>query len=79
MASAVEEQRVVTQSISGNVNEVSSAANDVTRLMDTVSMTATESNKVVKEISASSAHMASEADRLRKQIGGFMEKITEVR
>ena len=79
VASAVEEQRAVTQSISGNVNEVSSAANEVTRLMDTVSMTATESNKVVKEISTSSAYMASEADRLRKQIGGFMEKITEVR
>ncbi len=75
VAAAVEEQRAVTSSISGNVSEVTAAAKDVTEVMKVVSVTATESNSVVKEISSSSSHMASEADRLRQQIGGFMEKI----
>lgn len=75
VAAAVEEQRAVTQSISGNISEVTVAAKDVTEVMKVVSLTATESNSVVAEISASSSYMAGEADRLRQQIGGFMEKI----
>ena len=75
VASAVEEQRAVTMSISGNVSEVTSAAGEVTTVMETVNKTAHESNTVVQEISQSSTYMASEADRLRSQIGGFMEKI----
>jgi len=78
VAAAVEEQRAVTESISGNVSDVTNAANDVTHVMDTVSITANETNTVVQEISGSSSFMASEADRLRQQIGGFMEKIKAV-
>lgn len=75
VASAVEEQRAVTSSIAGNINDVSSAALDVVEVMKTVSFTATESNGVVQDLSESSLYMASEADRLRSQIGAFMEKI----
>jgi methyl-accepting chemotaxis protein len=78
VASAVEEQRAVTESISSNVSDVTNAAADVTKVMETVSATANESNNVVKEISTSSTLMASEADRLRREIGGFMEKIRSV-
>ena len=78
VASAVEEQRAVTESISSNVSDVTAAAADVTKVMETVSTTANESNNVVKEISRSSTLMASEADRLRREIGGFMEKISAV-
>jgi methyl-accepting chemotaxis protein len=78
VASAVEEQRAVTESISSNVSDVTNAAADVTKVMETVSTTANESNNVVKEISKSSTLMASEADRLRREIGGFMEKIRSV-
>lgn len=78
VASAVEEQRAVTESISSNVSDVTAAAADVTKVMETVSTTANESNNVVKEISKSSTLMASEADRLRREIGGFMEKIRSV-
>lgn len=78
MASAVEEQRAVTESISSNVSDVTAAAADVTKVMETVTTTANESNNVVKEISASSTLMAGEADRLRREIGGFMERIRAV-
>lgn len=78
VASAIEEQRAVTESISGNVSDVTVAAADVSSVMETVSITANESNSVVKEISSSSTMMASEADRLRSEIGSFMEKIRAV-
>ncbi len=78
VASAVEEQRAVTQSIAANIAEVSIAATDVSTVMDTVNTTAQESHNVVTEISNSSNYMAGEADRLRTQIGGFMEKIRAV-
>lgn len=78
VASAVEEQRAVTESISSNVSDVTAAAADVTKVMETVTTTANESNNVVKEISASSTLMAGEADRLRREIGGFMERIRAV-
>jgi methyl-accepting chemotaxis protein len=79
VAAAVEEQRAVTQSISGNISEVTAAARDVTEVMKVVGLTAAESSSVVTEISSSSSYMAGEADRLRQEIGGFMEKIRAAR
>lgn len=78
VASAVEEQRAVTQSISSNITDVTHAAQDVSEVMKTVTTTALESNGVVVEISKSSNFMSNEADRLRQQIGGFLEKIRAV-
>lgn len=78
VASAVEEQRAVTESISANVGDVSAAASEVTHVMAAVNTTAQESNNVVKEISSASSDMASEADRLRTEIAGFMGKLKKV-
>ena len=75
VASAVEEQRAVTMSISQNISDVTTAATEVSHVMGAVTLTANESNDVVTSLSESSKYMASEAERLRSQIGGFMAKI----
>ncbi len=75
VASAVEEQRAVTESISANVGDVSAAASEVTQVMETVNVTAQESNNVVRDISGASSQMATEAERLRNEIGGFMQTL----
>jgi len=75
VASAVEEQRVVTREISGSINSVSQATSAVSSAVGEVSATAQKSHGVTKEVSSAAGMLADHADGLRTHIDSFLEQM----
>lgn len=76
VAAAIEEQTGATKEISQNIEEVAQGTREVTEKMASVSSAAQETGSSAEEVLSTSQELGGQADRLRREIAGFVQDQT---
>lgn len=76
ISAAVEQQAAATTEISGNINTVSSANQDVNHSLATVRDTATQTSSVASQVFDVSQALKQNSERLRTDVDSFVSRLT---
>lgn len=75
VAAAVEEQGAATSEIARNVQEVARAAAQISTSINSVSRSVGQSHDVARQVADDARGVSTEADRLKTDVGGFVESL----